>query len=170
MKKKEWYLLLSCLLIAWVTSCNSRQQPVEDKETTEQEVIEQIEKTGRAVREAFAKGDVETIKLYHHPEVQKALSYNNVKNGREAVLDGLRETMENFDLRFLDEKATETFLHRGDVVIKQMRFGLELIPKNGDDPFIFRGRTLVILQRSEESPSGWATIHEIIQPFEEPIH
>ncbi|MDT0607502.1 hypothetical protein [Croceitalea rosinachiae] len=165
--KKKWIVILNILMIAIVASCNQKQEVVEEKKSTKEEVIAQIEKTGLAVREAFAKGDIESIKLYHHPDVQKALSYMDIKNGREEVLQGLKGTMENFDLRFLDEKATEVFLYFDDVVVKQMRFGLELIPKNGDDPFVFRGRTLIVLQRSDESPTGWATIHEIIQPYQE---
>lgn len=149
-------------------ACEPKQDVIPSTRPTEQQVMEQIEQTGLAVREAFAKGDIETIKLYHHPDVQKALGYNNVQIGREAVLEGLQKTMQTFDLQFLDEKATETFLYRDSVVIKQMRFALELIPKNGDDPFVFRGRTLLVLQRYAESPTGWATIHEIIQPYEEP--
>ncbi len=136
----------------------------------EEEIVQQINAGGLAVREAFKSGDVETIKLYHHPEVVKALGYNNLKVGREAVLEGLRDTMANFDLEFLNDKKEELFIHKGDMVIKQMLFGLRLIPKNGDEPFIFRGRTLVILQRYDESPTGWATIHEIIQPYEEPTN
>jgi len=136
----------------------------------EEEIAQHISAGGLAVREAFKNGDVETIKLYHHPEVVKALGYNNLKVGREAVLDGLHETMANFDLEFLDDKKEELFLHKGDLVIKQMLFGLRLIPKNGDKPFVFRGRTLVILQRHDESPSGWATIYEIIQPYEEHLN
>ena len=131
-------------------------------------MVKQITATGAAVREAFKNGDVETIKLYHHPEVIKALGYNNLRVAREAVLDGLRETMANFDLEFMGDSKEELFLQKGDLVIKQMLFGLRLIPKNGDDPFVFRGRTLLILQRYDKSPTGWATIHEIIQPYEEP--
>ncbi|MFD2585655.1 hypothetical protein ACFSQJ_01860 [Croceitalea marina] len=144
--------------------CHSQEKIPND------EVVKQIETNGLAVREAFKKGDIETIKLYHHPDVVKALGYNNLRIGREAVLDGLRETMANFDLEFIGERDEELFLQKGDLVIKQMLFGLRLIPKNGDKPFIFRGRTLVILQQYDESPSGWATIHEIIQPYEEPIN
>ncbi|NAS11145.1 nuclear transport factor 2 family protein [Poritiphilus flavus] len=134
---------------------------------TEEEVSRQITETGMAVREAFKNADLETIKLYHHPEVTKALAYNNLQIGREEVLSGLKSTMESFDLEFLDEKVTEKFIYKNDLVIKQMLFALRLIPKNGDEPFVFRGRTLLILERSDESPTGWATIHEIIQPYQE---
>ncbi len=160
--KLKWKRIASwMLLFALISACNPSNT------TTEEEVARQITATGRAVREAFKNGDMETIKLYHHPEVIKALSYNNLQMGRESVLDGLKETMANFDLEFLDEKTEESFIYQGDLVIKQMRFGLRLVPKNGADPFIFRGRTLLVLQRYAESPTGWATIHEIIQPYQE---
>ena len=32
------------------------------------------------------------------------------------------------------------------------------------EPLIFKGRTMVTYVRHEESPTGWATIREIIQP------
>ncbi|NQZ43489.1 MAG: nuclear transport factor 2 family protein [Flavobacteriaceae bacterium] len=127
----------------------------------------QITATGKAVREAFKKGDVQTIAKYHHPDVIKALGYDNVRVGREAVMQGLEETLASFDLEFLDEKSEEAFVYEGDLVIKQMKFALRLIPKNGDTPFIFRGRTLLVLKRYEASPTGWATLHEIIQPYQE---
>ncbi len=147
-------------LVLILCSCSS-------KATTQEEIDKQITATGLAVREAFKNGDLETIKIYHHPDVTKALSYNNLREGRETVLEGLKETMANFDLEFLDEKKTEKVIYQNDLVIKQMLFGLRLIPKNGDDPFVFRGRTLIILQRTDESPTGWATIYEMIQPFQE---
>lgn len=149
------------LLMLCFFCCYSQEKPIDDV------VVKQITATGKAVREAFKNGDLETIKLHHHPDVVKALSYNNLRVGREAVLEALNETMAQFDLEFIGEKEDELFLHKGDLVIKQILFGIRLIPKNGDDPFVFRGRTLVILQRYDKSPTGWATIHEIIQPFEE---
>lgn len=133
--------------------------------STIEEVRQQINSTGLAVREAFSNGDLEKIKRYHHPDVVKALSYNNLQIGREAVISGLKEILANFNLEFLDDGEEEKFIHQGDLVIKQNLFGLRLIPKNGDEPFVFRGRTLLVLQRYEESPTGWATIHEMIQPF-----
>lgn len=154
----------SMLFILGICCCYSQNKE------TEEEIARQITATGLAVREAFKNGDIATIKLYHHPEVVKALSYNNLKVGRDAVLEGLRETISNYDLEFSDDKKEELFLHKGDLIIKQMLFGLRLIPKNGDKPFVFRGRTLVILQRHSESPSGWATIYEIIQPYEEHLN
>lgn len=130
----------------------------------------QLENTSKAVRDAFKRGDVETIKKYHHPNVVKALGYNNLKVGREAVLDGLRETMKNFDLEFLEGGEPEVFIQTGDVIIKQRVFSLKMIPKNGDAPFVFKGRTLLVIQRYDESPTGWATIHEMIQPYETPAN
>ncbi|MEO0570310.1 MAG: hypothetical protein AAF039_01310 [Bacteroidota bacterium] len=155
---------LSWMAFMLLVSSHCKAQQKESRE----EVEKQIAATGLAVREAFKRGDVETIKLYHHPDVVKALGYNNLRTGREAVLDGLRETMASFDLEFIGEREEELFLHKGDLVIKQMLFGLRLIPKNGDAPFVFRGRTVVTLQRYDKSPTGWATIHEIIQPYENP--
>ncbi|GAB5475408.1 MAG: hypothetical protein Mars2KO_35070 [Maribacter sp.] len=154
-------IVKGCLLLALLHSCGSSGL------TKEEAARHQVAETGSALREAFKSGDLETIKMYHHPQVTKALSYTNLQKGREEVLRGLKETMANYELEFLDERAKEKFIYQGDLVIQQMRFALRLVPKNGDDPFVFRGRTLLVLQRYDESPTGWATLHEIIQPFEE---
>lgn len=57
-----------------------------------------IEKTSLAVRAAFARGDVDTIMLYHLPEVNKALAWNKYLVGRDAVAADLRATFENYHL------------------------------------------------------------------------
>ncbi|MEM8927335.1 MAG: hypothetical protein AAGC45_03970 [Bacteroidota bacterium] len=162
----KWIFNVGLLYIVFMilVSGHCMAQKIESTEDVEK----QINITGLAVREAFKKKDLETIKLYHHPEVVKALGYNDLKAGRKVVLDGLRETMANFDLEFIGKGKEELFLHKGDLVIKQILFALRLVPKNGDEPFVFKGRTLVILQRYDESPSGWATIYEMIQPYQEP--
>jgi hypothetical protein len=35
-----------------------------------------LEKTGNATRAAFARGDIEDITAYHHPDVVKALAFD----------------------------------------------------------------------------------------------
>ena len=39
----------------------------------------EILKTGELIRAAFSKGDIETIKSFHHPDVIKALGYKNLQ-------------------------------------------------------------------------------------------
>ena len=129
----------------------------------EDKVRQQIVAHGQDIRDAFLKGDIETIASLHHPEVEKALGYNDLKKGREEVMEGLRQTLNSFSMEFI-ENSIESILINGDVAIEQTKFAIQLTPKDGGDSFIFRGRTLVTYVRSKESPTGWATIREIIQP------
>lgn len=121
---------------------------------------------GEAIRQAFLNEDLSKIELLHHPEVIKALGYTNVQNGREAVMTGLEETLENYQLEFV-ENFVESVLIKENLAIEQTRFAIKGTPKQGGDPFIFKGRTLVTYVRYADSPTGWATIREIIQPATE---
>ena len=133
----------------------------------EADVRAEILAHGETIRNAFADGDVEAIQALHHPEVTKALGYNNLQKGREEVIEGVGQTLEGFRLEFVENDVESIYLH-GDVAIEQSRFAIQGTPKEGGDSFIFRGRTMVTYIRYEESPTGWATIREVIQPFEEP--
>jgi NAD(P)-dependent dehydrogenase (short-subunit alcohol dehydrogenase family) len=37
-------------------------------------------------------------------------------------------------------------------------------PKKGGAPFLVKGRTMLVLIRYDQSPTGWATLREIVQP------
>ncbi|MEM8893336.1 MAG: nuclear transport factor 2 family protein [Bacteroidota bacterium] len=121
---------------------------------------------GEMIRKAFADGDIEKISSLHHPEVLKALGYNDLKTGRNAVIDGIRETLANFNLEFI-RNDVESILVEGDMAIEQTRFSIKGTPKDGGDSWVFNGRTMVIYVRYPDSPSGWATIREMIQPATE---
>jgi hypothetical protein len=49
-----------------------------------------LEKTSERIRAAFSVSDVEAIMKYHHPQVNKALSFQKVLLGREAVAADLK--------------------------------------------------------------------------------
>jgi len=121
---------------------------------------------GEAIREAFKAGDIPKIEALHHPEVIKALGYTNLQEGREAVVKGVAGTLENFSLEFI-ENEVENILIQENLAIEQTRFSIRGTPKSGGEPFIFSGRTMVTYVRYTKSPTGWATIREIIQPATE---
>ncbi len=130
----------------------------------EEEVIrQQILDNGQMIRDAFSTGDLEKIESLHHPEVIKALAYQDVKEGREAVMQGLEETLSAYSLEFI-ENEVENMLIQKDLVIEQTKFSIKGTPKEGGESFIFSGRTMVTYVRYADSPTGWATIREIIQP------
>lgn len=149
------YHLLFILLPVFLCTCQSSVS----EETVRQEILA----NGQTIRDAFAAGDVEKIKALHHPEVTKALGYENVQNGRVAVINGVAETLSNYSLEFV-ENEVESILIRDDLAIEQSKFSIRGTPKAGGDSFLFSGRTMVTYVRYADSPTGWATIREIIQP------
>jgi ketosteroid isomerase-like protein len=145
------------LLTLTLTFCLSTKTYSQD-EKAKSEIL----KTGEFIRAAFSTGDIETIKSFHHPNVIKALGYKNVLTGRDAVIDGLRETLEGFTLEFV-ENNVESILIQGDLAIEQTLFSIKGTPKKSGEPFVFSGRTMVTYIKYKSSPTGWATIREIIQ-------
>lgn len=124
---------------------------------------ESLQKTSEAIRTAFAQGDVDRIMAYHHPDVIKALSFHKYLVGRDAVAEDLRQTLQKFILEF-EENRVESLLIQGDTAIEQTVFAIKSTPKNGGESYLFRGRTQVVYVRYKKSPTGWASIREIIQP------
>jgi ketosteroid isomerase-like protein len=122
-----------------------------------------LEKTSAGILAAFARGDVPAILAYHHPEVVKALSYEKRIIGRDALQADLVSTLQQFSLEW-KENRLESLLVQGDTAVEQTVFAIQGIPKNGGAPFLFKGRAQVVYVRYKKSPTGWASIREIIQP------
>lgn len=129
-----------------------------------QENMVALTRTADSVRAAFFDGDAKTVMKYHHPDVIKAIGPDKLLVGRNAVESDLRETLENFNLEFIKNEVENQRIN-GDTSFKQILFSLKGTPKKGGESWIFSGRTLVISVRYDKSPTGWAIIHEIIQPF-----
>ena len=92
----------------------------------------------------------------------KALSYANVVKGREQVMKGLQQTLDSNKLEFIKNEVENIFI-QDNIAIEQTLFAINGTPKNGGDSWTFKGRTMVTYIRYDKSPSGWATIREIIQ-------
>jgi ketosteroid isomerase-like protein len=122
-----------------------------------------LQKTGEAIRAAFARGDIETIMAYHHPDVIKATTYDRYRVGRDAVKADLLATFQTFNLSFEQYRNENTFF-QGDTAVEQSLFIIKASPKDGSAPVFFKGRSLVVYVRYKESPTGWASIREVIQP------
>ncbi|MEL6659601.1 MAG: nuclear transport factor 2 family protein [Bacteroidota bacterium] len=132
-------------------------------EVDEEVIRHQILDNGEAIRQAFADGDLAMIRSVHHPDVIKALGYQDIQKGREEVMQGIEGTLDAFTLEFV-ENEVENLLIQQDLVIEQTKFSIRGTPKDGGDSFVFSGRTMVTYVRYGDSPTGWATIREIIQP------
>jgi|SRR5215472_6387737 len=124
---------------------------------------ELLQKTSESIRAAFARGDVAAVMAYHHPDVIKALNFHRYLTGRDAVEADLRGTLQQFNLEF-EENHVESLLIQGDTAVEQTVFTIKSTPKSGGESHLFRGRTQVVYIRYGGSPTGWASIREIIQP------
>jgi ketosteroid isomerase-like protein len=124
---------------------------------------ESLAKTGAAIRDAFTRGDVEAIMAYHHPDVIKALGYNHYLVGGAALKADLTRTLQSTHLEF-KESRMESLLFEGNTAVEESLFTIEGTPKDGGAPFLIKGRSMVVYVRYKGSPSGWASIREIIQP------
>jgi hypothetical protein len=103
---------------------------------------------------------------YHHPDVNKALSFHKVLIGRDAVAADLRNTLQQFRLEFV-ENNVESLLIENKTAVEQTLFTIKGTPVGGGQPFFFKGRAMVVYVRYKGSPTGWASIREIIQPASE---
>ena len=122
-----------------------------------------LAKTGAAIRAAFARGDIETIMAYHHPDVIKALGYNHYLVGRDAAKADLLQSLQLNHLEFKKSRVESAYF-QGDTAVEESVFTIQGTPKNGAAPFLFKGRSMVVYVRYKKSPTGWASIREIIQP------
>jgi ketosteroid isomerase-like protein len=122
-----------------------------------------LEKTSESIRAAFARGDVAAIMRYHHPEVIKALASNKYLVGRDAVKADVAETLRRFHLEWVENRV-ETMFVQGDTAVELTAFAIKGTPMDGGQPFLFKGRAMVVYVRYQESPTGWASIREMIQP------
>lgn len=124
---------------------------------------EALQRTDDAILAAFARGDLDGIMAYHHPQVAKALTYDKYLVGRDAVGEDLAKSLSLFRLEFVEHKVESLMIH-GDAAVEQTTFTIKGTPKAGGATFLFKGRAMVVYVRYEKSPSGWASIREIIQP------
>lgn len=153
-------VLLTAIVIAALFATASFQPTPHAASDADQAALQ---KTSVDIRAAFARGDVDAILSYHHPDVVKALAFNKLINGREALQADLTDTLGKYKLEW-QENNVESLLIRGDSAIEQTVFVIKGTPRNGGAPFLAKGRAQIIYVRYDKSPTGWATIREIIQP------
>ena len=122
-----------------------------------------LTRTGDAIRAGFAASDVETILKYHHPNVEKWLSPSSHTVGREALRAELEETFKTAQLMF-GENHVESAIFMGDTAVEVSTFTIRVTPKDGGAASMAKGRAMVVYVRSKQSPTGWVSMRELIQP------
>jgi ketosteroid isomerase-like protein len=122
-----------------------------------------LARTSIAIRNAFAQGDVDAIMSYHHPDVIKALGFNNYVVGRDALRAGLTETLKLNRVEFTECKL-ESLLFNGDTAVEISTVTIKGTSKADGKSSLMTARAMVVYVRYKESPTGWASIREVIQP------
>ncbi len=155
---KKIVLAIGVLLsMAGCMSRNSAGSP-EDQES--------FSKTRDALHEGFAKGDVEAVLDLHHPDVAKYFGGKNIINGREELKKQLTDLFNYAKTEFIQNEIESTIFN-GDAAVETSIFGMRLTPKNGDSARVIRGRSMVVYVRYKDSPTGWASLREMVQEMPE---
>jgi ketosteroid isomerase-like protein len=157
---------LNALLVAVVaiTATSPRSFPQNSPTKSDQDRAS-LAKTGDAIRAGFAAGDLDAIMKYHHPDVEKWLSAKKHTVGRDALRAEIEETFKSVRLVFEDNRVEST-LFVGDTAVEVSAFTIRVTPKDGGAPSSFKGRAMVVYIRSSQSPTGWLSMRELIQPAE----
>jgi len=121
-----------------------------------------LERTAKAIRDAFAHGDVKAIVALHRPDVVKYFGGTNVVTGREELQRGLIETFRNVKMEFVEHRL-ESLVFLGDSAVETSIFTIRTTPKAGGTPTLGHGRAMVVYVKSKESPTGWQSIREMAQ-------
>lgn len=145
-----------CFILLFSTSAKSQS-------TTDTAVLlKSLEKATATIRGAFEKGDYKLIGQLHSPNVIKYFGGNNVTIGREAVENGVKDWIQNNKVEFIENTVEDTEFF-GNIAIQTVVFSIKTTSKNGGEPSIGRGRSMVIYVQDKSSPTGWLTVREIAQ-------
>jgi len=150
-------LILLLLSVAFLTADLNAQT----SNGTEEE-MKSLNKEIAALGEAFAKGDAAMVARLHHPDVVKYFGGNNVVTGRDAVQKGAEEWFKNSTVEFV-ENIVESTVFNGETAIQTCIFSIKTTPKNGGEPVISRGRSMVVYVKDKNSPTGWLSLREMAQ-------
>lgn len=115
-----------------------------------------------AIREAFRRGDVETLVALHSPDIVKYFGGNNVIRGRENFRKGLVSMFKDGRMEFVGNQVEST-VFAGNVAIQTSIFTIKNTPSAGGKPSTGRGRAMVVYIKDKSSPTGWLSIREMAQ-------
>lgn len=152
--KKIIFCLMACLWLSGLAFAQTGGPTPEDKAA--------LRRTTQAIRDAFARGDVNAIIALHHPNVIKYFGGKNVVTGRAELRKGLIQTFRNVRMEFAGNKIESTFFN-GNTAIETSIFTFKVTPKAGGKTTVSSGRSMVVYVKYKGSPTGWALIREMAQ-------
>jgi ketosteroid isomerase-like protein len=115
-----------------------------------------------AIRDAFARGDIETLVALHSPDIVKYFGGTNVVRGRENFRKGLVSMFRDGRMEFIGNQVEST-VFAGNVAIQTSIFTIKHTPSGGGKPSTGRGRAMVVYVKDKSSPTGWLSIREMAQ-------
>lgn len=147
-------LLAALIIILFLAGKSNAQTAAQDSISLEQ--------TTKAIRDAFASGDVPAILALHHPNVIKYFGGSNVVIGRAGLEKSLTAMFKASKLEFVENKIESTAFN-GSTAFETSIFTIKIIPTNGGEATYAHGRSMVIYVRYKDSPYGWVSIREMAQ-------
>jgi ketosteroid isomerase-like protein len=151
-------LLVSCSL-NWPTRAQEPSDAISGGSLADRQ---SLERTARAIRDGFARGDVAAIVALHRPDVMKYFGGANVVTGRQELQRGLFKTFRTVKMEFV-EHHLESMVFLGDTAVETSIFTIKTTSKTGGSTTLARGRAMVVYVKSKESPTGWQSVREMAQ-------
>ncbi|MEM6681409.1 MAG: nuclear transport factor 2 family protein [Pseudomonadota bacterium] len=121
-----------------------------------------IDETRARVFAAYNAGDLDTMMGYFHPDVVQIPSFDVILDGKAAVRANYAAALSRFVVHISDQ--LENLYIDGDIAGTHGRYTVTLSPHDGGAPISRSGRYMVIMKRWSESPTGWSTFRELVQP------
>lgn len=151
---KKYFIYLLLVVISPYAFC----QKTEDISTLQKF----LDRATATIRSAFENGDIELILKLHGPDIEKYFGRDNVVRGRDSLRMSLEGWFENEKVEFVENKVEST-IFSGRTAIQTVIFGIMTTPKDGGEPVVGRGRSLVVYEQDKNSPTGWLSLYEMVQ-------
>ena len=155
--------ILSLLLLLSSIHFSQAQDFSAQKITDSIAARKSLDKATDAIRDAFAKKDIELIVQLHSPEIIKYFGGNNVVIGRAALKRSLTDWFKNAKKIEFIENTVESTVFTGNTAIQTVIYAIKTPPNDGGQPVIAKGRSMVVFVRDKNSPTGWLSLREITQ-------
>jgi ketosteroid isomerase-like protein len=151
------FILSFCCVLIFATQVNA--QKITDSVAARQS----LDKATDAIRDAFAKKDVELVVRLHSPDIIKYFGGNNVVIGRAGLRRSLTDWFKNAKKIEFIENTVESTIFTGGTAIQTVLYAIKTTPGDGGPPVIARGRSMIVFVQDKNSPTGWFSLREITQ-------
>jgi hypothetical protein len=96
------------------------------------------------------------------PRCDQSAQLPEVSERHRSSPAGPAATLKGAQLEFIDNQVENTFF-QGETAVEDSLFAIRVTPKAGGASSVFKGRSMVVYVRYALSPTGWASIREVVQ-------